>query len=88
MSAIHTKFSVGDTCYTFESWTGQIKKHEIQGIFITMNTGVEVMYQLIPPPANQNTLEEQELYTDVEVKELANCWLIEKSVSIFSRAGL
>ena len=53
-----------------------------------MNTGVEVMYQLIPPPANQNTLEEQELYTDVEVKELANCWLIEKSVSIFSRAGL
>ena len=87
MSAINTKFSTGDICYTFDHTTGQIKKHEISGISIYIKSGIEVLYELMPP-IFQNPLEEQEVYTKEEVKELANCWLIEKSVSIFSKAGL
>ena len=88
MSVINTKFSADDTCYTFDGWTGQIKRHSVNGLVITVQKDTtEILYDLLPPTSH-NPLEEQELYTESEVKELANCWLLEKSISIFSKAGL
>jgi hypothetical protein len=99
MSSIATKFGIGDTAYTFDGNGGYIRRHIVKGIEIKSSTfDTEVMYYLSPSPAVASvsstvskyaqSAPEQELYNDVEVKELANVWLIDKSVSIFSYAGL
>ncbi len=99
MASILTKFGVGDTAYSFDYCTGKITRFIIKAIAInTSNFNTEIFYELtISSTTNyQNavitkapqTLAEQELYTDAEVKNLANSWLIDKSVSIFTNAGL
>jgi len=99
MASIATKFGIGDTAYTFEGTVGIITRVVVRSISVnTSNFNTEIIYELTPNPANggsnanitksQQHAAEQDLYTDVEVKDLANTWLIEKSVSIFSKAGL
>ncbi len=99
MASIVTKFGIGDTAYTFDGVGGHIIRSIIKSISAsTSNFNTEVTYELVMSSVNttQNAnivktpqyIAEQELYTDVEVKDLANTWLIDKSVSIFSNAGL
>ena len=95
MSVITTKFSLGDTCYTFDHITGIIYRNTIDEVRITSKSGdMEVLYSLsnifpVRTEKNRQTTEyEQNLYTETEIKDLANTWLINKSVSIFSNAGL
>jgi hypothetical protein len=94
MSVITTKFSVNDVCYTFDSFQGIIYRHTVKEIGTTVkNNDIEISYDLTgtTPPLAQRTKDreyEQSLYTETEVKDLANTWLINKSISIFSNAGL
>lgn len=99
MASIATKFGIGDTAYTFDGVCGIIHRAIVRSIAAnTSNFNTEIMYELTPSstngvqnasiPKSQQHVAEQDLYTDVEVKDLANIWLIEKSVSIFSNAGL
>ena len=99
MAVITTKFGIGDTAYTFDYQSGKIIRFVIKAIAINTSTfNTEIMYELT---LSSNTsyqsatitkslqsIAEQDLYTDDEVKELANAWLIDKSVSIFTNAGL
>ena len=98
MASISTKFGVGDTAYLFD-YRGVITRVIISGINInTSNFNTEVVYTLKQSSIKDNgtgmlskaqeQAPEQDVYTDVEVKELANTWLLEKSVSIFTNAGL
>ena len=50
------------------------------------NSNGTVSSQLSRVPTAQEY--EQNLHTEVEVKDLANTWLINKSLSIFQNAGL
>lgn len=99
MASLTTKFSIGDVCYTFEYTAGLIYRYTITGITLnTSHSNTEIIYTLKAsagstsrtgaqtPVSTQS--EEQLLYTEAEIKEIANTWLIEKSVSIFSNAGL
>lgn len=99
MASLTTKFSIGDTCYTFEYTSGIISRYIISGISLnTSHSNTEIMYSLKmssnniqrtgPQTSTVTQAEEQVLYTELEVKEIANTWLLEKSVSIFSNAGL
>ena len=99
MASIATKFGIGDTAYTFDGAGGIIYRSIIKAISVnTSNFNTEIMYELTPSstnggqtatiPKTHQHIPEQDLYTDVEVKDLANTWLIDKSVSIFSNAGL
>ena len=101
MAAVSTKFSINDVCYTFDSKAGVIYRSIVHAIKVDYkNLGdVEVMYQLAnttPDPSTGTTAVrvptaaeyEQNLLTEAEVKDLANTWLINKSLSIFQNAGL
>jgi hypothetical protein len=99
MAAITTKFSVNDVCYTFDNKSGIIYRGIVHQITVTSKAlgDTEVVYMLanITPDQSGNTLRsasnmeyEQNLYTQAEVTELANVWLMNKSVNIFSNAGL
>lgn len=93
MSTITTKFSIGDVCYTFDPGIGVIYRHVVKSVFTTTkNSDVEVSYDLKSMPSNTRLTEslhaEQDLYTELEVKDVANVWLLDKSVSIFSTVGL
>ena len=96
MPTIVTKFSVGDVCYTFNATTGVIMRDIVKEVHTTSKTtDSEISYVLANSAPNNtsrlvsaSTEYEQNLYTETEVKDLANTWLINKSVSIFSDAGL
>jgi len=95
MSALTTKFSIGDLCYTFDSSFGIIHRHIVHEIHTVSKTiDLEITYVLtnsIPEKVGRlpnNPEYEQNLLTEAEVKDLANLWLINKSVNIFSAAGL
>lgn len=97
MASIATKFSIGDIVYTFNGEFGCIIRYVVKGITITTSSvDTEIMYKLnasvnsVPPNSvsTHSSLPEQDLYTESEVTDLANSYLIEKSVSIFSNAGL
>ena len=95
MAVITTKFSVGDVTYSFDAVNGIIYRSVVKEVIVSSkNTETEVTYALAnTTPVKGGSLPngpeyEQNLYTDVEVKDLANTWLINKSVSIFSNAGL
>jgi len=99
MASILTKFGIGDTAYTFDYQTGKITRFIIKAISIntsTFNTEIfyevtlssNTTYQSAVISKNVQNAAEQDLYTEDEVKDLANSWLIDKSVSIFTNAGL
>jgi hypothetical protein len=95
MASITTKFSVNDVAYTFDLSAGIIYRGVVHDITVNTKQGdLEITYQLTGvTPASGSRLPnapeyEQNLYTEVEVKDIANTWLINKSVSIFSNAGL
>lgn len=96
MASINTKFSVGNIAYMFDPQSGVIYRGVVHGININ-NTQMdtEITYKLTGIiPNNGGRLPtgaaeyEQILYTDAEVKDVANAWLVNKSVSVFSDAGL
>ncbi len=101
MADILTKFSIGDACYTFDSTAGNIVRYVVIGINaqISSSSVIDIIYTA-QPSITPNALgtfysssptisiEEQLLYTAVEVTELANAFLVQKSVSIFTNAGL
>ena len=95
MAVITTKFSVGDLVYSFDAVNGIIYRSVVHEVKVnSKNTETEVTYDLSgTTPKKGGSLPngpeyEQNLYTEVEVKDIANTWLINKSVSIFSNAGL
>ena len=101
MSVITTKFSVGDLVYTFDNKAGIIYRSIVHEINVTSkNTDLEVTYFLnntTPDPKSSvtsparvttNAEYEQNLHTELEIKDIANTWLINKSLSIFQNAGL
>ena len=95
MAVISTKFAVNDVCYTFNSTTGSIHRHLVHEVSTHQrHSDTEIKYSLInttpvvPGRVNTEPEYEQNLYTEVEVKDLANTWLINKSISVFSNAGL
>lgn len=95
MSVINTKFSVTDVCYTFNTATGVIYRHVVHEIFTALKyNDSEIKYNLtgttpsVSGRVNPSDEYEQNLYTEAEVKDLANTWLISKSVNIFMDAGL
>lgn len=95
MAAITTKFSVGEVCYTFDSKHGIIFRNVVQEINMSFKLNdTEVAYKLTNTvPVSEGRVQasqeyEQNLYSEAEVKDLANTWLINKSVSIFSQVGL
>jgi hypothetical protein len=95
MAVITTKFSAGDVVYSFDQHAGIIYRSVVHEVNVmSRNAEVEVTYTLVSTtPKKPNACPsgpeyEQNLYTDIEVKDLANTWLVNKSVSIFSTAGL
>ena len=96
MSSIDTKFSIGDVCYTFDDDLGIIYRSVVAKISISSNrSDLEISYTLTSPspdpPTGGNYAKiyyEQTLHTEDEIKDIANTWLIQKSVSIFSNTGL
>jgi hypothetical protein len=95
MAVINTKFSVGDIIYTFNASTGTIYRSIVSEInIVNKNSDIEVTYNLVNTvPAMSGRIHagpeyEQNMHTEAEVKELANVWLMKKSLSIFSDAGL
>jgi len=94
-TTVTPKFSVGDICYTFDSTSGIISRSIVHEITVNLKLNdTEVLYILKntqPDPKTRTSAApeyEQTLLTEAEVKEVANTWLINKSVSIFSNAGL
>jgi hypothetical protein len=97
MLTINTKFSVGDPCYSFDSFSGTIYRnivHTVTTSTSSITADTEVLYVLThTTPQSKGRINndqeyEQNLYTEAEVKEIANVWLINKSINIFSNAGL
>ncbi|MCI4436148.1 MAG: hypothetical protein JHC33_04980 [Ignisphaera sp.] len=95
MTVITTKFSVGDLGYQFDANLGIIYRSVVHEVRVnSKHTDMEITYELSnTTPKKGGSLPngpeyEQNLYTDVEVKDIANTWLVNKSVSIFSNAGL
>lgn len=89
MSDISVKFGIGEVFYTFDSDLGAISRHVVSAIRIespTSSSGISVLY--ITAAASRLQFYEYEVYNSTEVTELANNWLLEKSVTIFSSVGL
>lgn len=95
MATITTKFSVNDIIYSFDAVNGIIYRSIVYEVRVnSKNSDMEITYDLVrttptKPGSFPNAPEyEQNLYTENEIKDIANTWLINKSVSIFSNAGL
>ena len=96
MSTITTKFNINGVCYTFDNEKGIIYRSVIKEIFTTVkNNDIEINYTLMntTPPVNATRLAtgteyEQNLYTEEEIKDVCNTWLVNKSISVFRDAGL
>jgi hypothetical protein len=99
MSSLTTKFAINDVCYSFDSVYGIIYRHVVDSItIVAKNNDMEIQYHLsrttpttgmsVGQKIAHDTKYEQQLYTETEVKDIANTWLIEKSVSIFANVGL
>lgn len=89
MSDISVKFGIGEVFYTFDSDLGVIFRHVVSAIRIespTSGSDISVIY--ITPSTGRLQFHEYEVYNSTEITELANNWLIEKSVTMFSSVGL
>lgn len=87
MATLTTKFGIGDTLYLFNSETGVISRDVVYGIAIfskTLDCQPEIQYIL----RTHGKISEPDAFTDVEVKDLGNAWLAERSVAMFSSVGI
>ena len=97
MSDFTTKFQVSDICYTFDDDNGIIYRHIVEKV-LTGDTGFEdiIKYRLyrsspdiIPALRTRHRLPdilESKVYTEMEVKQLAQSWLLTKSTNEFMDA--
>lgn len=87
MATLTTKFGIGDTIYLFNSDTGIISKDVIYGITVfsrVLDCQPEIQYVL----KSHGKVSESDTFTEVEVKDLGNAWLAERSVAMFSSVGI
>lgn len=88
MSQVTVKFNIGDVFYTFDSDIGSIGRHVVSAINIEKSTSSLTTSNIYVSLDGRMSFYEGDTYTDVEIRELANNWILEKSITIFSSAGL
>ena len=89
MSTVELKFNLGEVFYTFDPDLGVIHRHVVSQISLVRPISINTLptTKFIPIGGGEGYLD-SEAYTESEVRELANAWLLEKSISMFTSVGL
>ena len=88
MAAITTKFGINDTLYTFDPKLGKVSKHHIICIVINSSTYSTTETNIVYRTKEGGQVPEEDAMTDLEVKDMGNNWLADRSISMFTDVGI
>jgi len=86
MASLQTKFGLGDVFYTFNSDLGEISRFSVSSVSVASNLSNRTLITYTTTSGSKHY--EYDAMSADEVREIANAWLLEKSISIFSNVGL
>lgn len=90
MATITTKFGIGEKFYIFEPNYGRIKSYVVSSItingFANANIAPEILYSAVA--VGGSNIAESDTLTAQEATDIGNAWLAERSVTMFTSAGL
>ena len=85
MASVTTKFSIGDTFYTFDPIPGTIKVHVVIGVGISGVGGLSTTPYINYTAVNCNQqFAEVDCLNATEVTDIGNAWLANKSITMFA----
>ena len=89
MSTLTTKFGIGDIFYTFDPVVGVITPHVVVGIGISAIGGVNMTPEITYTAVRTiGTFSEPDCLASQEALDIGNAWLAERSITMFTSAGL